>query len=186
MKGKAADCHLLLRTTAEIKASGDSVGCFFAISPKGHEYTASIISSMQMHSNLEFPSFFVQNIKKVYYFLYFYKSILLWIVHIQHRWKVPFVRADWLVRELIASNIATCEQPKGKNRASRISNHLATRANAENTLSTLPAPVSEVRDVRDLTKLPSTYDLSRFATVCQIRKRPEDLLFMSSYANLSK
>lgn len=85
MKGKAADCHLLLRTTAEIKASGDSVGFFFAISPKSHEYTASIISSMQMHSNLEFPSFFVQNIKKVFYFLYFYKSILLWIVHIQHR-----------------------------------------------------------------------------------------------------
>ena len=49
MKGKAADCHLLLRTTAEIKASGDSIGCFFAISPKSHEYTASIISSMQMH-----------------------------------------------------------------------------------------------------------------------------------------
>lgn len=114
MKGKAADCHLLLQTTAEIKASGDSVGCFFAISPKSHEYTASIISSMQMHSNLEFPSFFVQNIKKVFYFLYFYKSILLWTVHIQHRWKVPFVRADWLVREWIASNIATCEQSKGK------------------------------------------------------------------------
>ena len=71
MKGKAADCHLLLRTTAEIKASGDSVGCFFAISPKSHEYTASIISSMQMHSNLEFPSFFVQNIKKVFYFFIF-------------------------------------------------------------------------------------------------------------------
>ena len=102
------------------KASGDSVGCFFAISPKSHEYTASIISSMQMHSNLEFPSFFVQNIKKVFYFSYFYKSILLWIVHIQHRWKVPFVRADWLVREWIASNITTCEQPKGKK--SRIKN----------------------------------------------------------------
>ena len=73
-----------------------------------------------------------------------------------------------------------------KNRASRISDHLAMRSNAENTPSTLPAPVSEVRDVRDLTKLPSTYDLSRFATECQIRTRPEDLLFMSSYANLSK
>ena len=73
-----------------------------------------------------------------------------------------------------------------KNRASRISDHLAMRANTENTPSTLQALVSEVRDVRDLTKLPSTYDLSRFATVCQIRTRPEDLLFMSSYANLPK
>lgn len=186
MTGKAADCHLLLRTTAEIKASGDSVGCFFAISPKSHEYTASIISSMQMHSNLEFLSFFVQNIKKVFYFLYFYKSILLWIVHIQHSWKVPFVRADWLVREWIASNIATCEQPKGKK--SRIKNFrpFGNARKRGNTPSTLSAPVSEVGDVRDLTKLPSTYDLSRFATVCQIRTRPEDLLFMSSYANLSK
>ena len=135
---------------------------------------------------LNFPHFFVQNIKKVFYFLYFYKSILLWIVHIQHSWKVPFVRSDWLVREWIASNIATCEQPKGKK--SRIKNFrpFGNARKRGNTPSTLSAPVSEVRDVRDLTKLPSTYDLSRFATVCQIRTRPEDLLFMSSYANLSK